>query len=272
MVPQDVMNSLEHLNGGLVRVEQDAIDAAEHERAAAMIASLSIVENHVATQDEELEKAKELAYTDTLTGAHTTRALIDEFERKSALGDPFVAVMLDLENFGAINKKYGHQTGDAILVLVTHLLNTKVGRRENDFLATFEPQDINPILHETQHNGAFVSRKGGDEFALFMDLEGGGKRTSELTQEEMEEKAAIFKERVENLFEGIKSDPAYQEIAYILSGTGFHVGCAIYDPKNPESLAKLLQRADPKGEKVPEGHNPHADKVNKVTAQLQMAA
>jgi diguanylate cyclase (GGDEF)-like protein len=92
---------------------------------------------------------KEQAYHDHLTGLANRALLTDRFnlaiERSKRSRVPFAAVMIDLNNFKAINDTYGHAAGDQVLVTV--------GKR----------------LMETVRASDTVSRLGGDEFVLLIE-------------------------------------------------------------------------------------------------------
>jgi diguanylate cyclase (GGDEF)-like protein len=92
---------------------------------------------------------KERAYYDHLTGLANRSLLIDRFhlaiERSKRSRVPFAAVMIDLNNFKAINDSHGHAAGDQVLVTI--------GKR----------------LMETVRASDTVSRLGGDEFVLIIE-------------------------------------------------------------------------------------------------------
>ena len=93
------------------------------------------------------QREAQLARTDFLTGLPNRLALSEETTRRlAALGDsgrPLGVVMIDLDGFKHINDSLGHHVGDAAL--------TAIGQR----------------LMECCPDG-FVSRTGGDEFALLL--------------------------------------------------------------------------------------------------------
>lgn len=99
---------------------------------------------------EETEKRlHRLATTDELTGARNRRGLTEEFEKLSkrsiGSGNSVALVLFDIDHFKKINDRYGHQSGDAVLVRFSRMAET--------------------IIAET---GTFV-RMGGEEFALLME-------------------------------------------------------------------------------------------------------
>jgi diguanylate cyclase (GGDEF)-like protein len=92
---------------------------------------------------------REQAYYDYLTGLPNRALLADRFhlaiQRSKRSRKPFAAVMIDLNNFKAINDTHGHAAGDEVLVIM--------GKR----------------LLETVRASDTVSRLGGDEFVLVIE-------------------------------------------------------------------------------------------------------
>lgn len=91
---------------------------------------------------------QELSRSDFLTGVANARAFhtIAESEkaRASRYGHPLTLAYLDIDNFKIVNDRFGHQTGDALLVWVAKAI------RDN--------------IRATDH----VARVGGDEFAILL--------------------------------------------------------------------------------------------------------
>ncbi|MCU1450980.1 MAG: diguanylate cyclase with sensor [Acidimicrobiales bacterium] len=94
------------------------------------------------------EEATRLSITDGLTGLWNRRLfdlrLSEELQRAIRFQEPFGLILIDLDHFKAVNDRFGHQAGDAVLV--------EVARRLTD--ATREV-DV-------------VTRFGGEEFALLL--------------------------------------------------------------------------------------------------------
>ena len=88
-------------------------------------------------------------HTDHLTGIHNRKMLEDYLKRKISAKSPqrsFAAILLDLDDFKAINDTHGHDMGDKALTDAVQLLKQCV--RINDFIA----------------------RYGGDEFIIVLDI------------------------------------------------------------------------------------------------------
>jgi diguanylate cyclase len=97
----------------------------------------------------ELESARRESETDPLTRISNRKAF-DEYLARSveiyrAFGCPMSMLVIDVDNFKAVNDGSGHITGDEVLRQVADAV-VKVFLRKNDF----------------------VSRLGGDEFAIVL--------------------------------------------------------------------------------------------------------
>ena len=95
-----------------------------------------------------LSHAEELADSDVLTPVLNRRALLRELKRTIAYvaryGGGGALLFFDLDDFKAVNDRYGHAAGDAVLTAVAERLTGQV--RQSDI----------------------VGRLGGDEFAVIL--------------------------------------------------------------------------------------------------------
>jgi diguanylate cyclase (GGDEF)-like protein/PAS domain S-box-containing protein len=101
------------------------------------------------TERKALERKLEAeARTDALTGVATRRCFLElarkEFARARRHGGPMSIVALDLDNFKAINDRYGHAVGDQVMVALARTCS-----------ATLREEDA-------------MGRLGGDEFAVLL--------------------------------------------------------------------------------------------------------
>jgi diguanylate cyclase (GGDEF)-like protein len=80
---------------------------------------------------------------DSLTGLTNRRAFVEGVHRRVSEGDAGAVFYLDLDDFKAVNDRYGHLTGDRMLAAAGERLR-----------ASARPDDV-------------VARLGGDEFAVF---------------------------------------------------------------------------------------------------------
>ncbi len=93
----------------------------------------------------ETDALQALARTDALTGLHNRRGLQQVLEEKLPSAGPgrlLALYLLDLDGFKPVNDRYGHDTGDALLIAVGQRLKGRV------------------------RQGDLVARLGGDEFVV----------------------------------------------------------------------------------------------------------
>jgi diguanylate cyclase (GGDEF)-like protein len=94
------------------------------------------------------ERLKLLGLTDALTGVNNRRffdqRLPEEIARVSRNSAPISCLFIDLDHFKAINDRYGHQIGDAVL------------------------REAADIIHRQVRTVDVVARYGGEEFAVLL--------------------------------------------------------------------------------------------------------
>jgi diguanylate cyclase (GGDEF)-like protein len=98
-----------------------------------------------------LEQEKELARTDPLTGIANRRYFIElanaEINRASRYKHSFTVVHIDLDNFKAVNDRFGHSVGDALLRLVASTIRNNI--RATDIVARLGGDEFVILLPET---------------------------------------------------------------------------------------------------------------------------
>ncbi len=86
--------------------------------------------------------------TDALTGMynrrHMERVLSAEMERARRYAQPMSLALIDVDNFKAINDKYGHQIGDQVLKQLAGLIQSQA--RINETVARYGGEEIAMIL------------------------------------------------------------------------------------------------------------------------------
>jgi diguanylate cyclase (GGDEF)-like protein len=117
-------------------------------------------------QNDELQRANEvleqLSITDGLTKLHNHRyfqeSLTREIKRVSRSGDPLSILLVDIDDFKALNDRHGHAEGDALLVRIARVLNESV--RESDILARYGGEEFVVLATGTDQEGArFLAEK-----------------------------------------------------------------------------------------------------------------
>ncbi|MFE8072342.1 sensor domain-containing diguanylate cyclase [Marinobacteraceae bacterium S3BR75-40.1] len=100
-----------------------------------------------------LEREKQLALTDPLTGAANIRrlrlALEQEIERCQRYGHPFALAYIDLDHFKALNDRFGHSEGDRVLQRITEVAQARL--RASDIVARLGGDEFAVLLPETAH-------------------------------------------------------------------------------------------------------------------------
>jgi diguanylate cyclase (GGDEF)-like protein len=101
---------------------------------------------HFSLMRRSYDREQKFARIDPLTGLANRRALFEtlvrEIARAKRYRHPVTVAYVDIDNFKAINDRWGHDRGDALLSYVGHVMATR-----------FRAIDL-------------VSRIGGDEFAI----------------------------------------------------------------------------------------------------------
>ncbi len=102
----------------------------------------------VETLSIELEKAREESLRDGLTDAYNRKAFDRQMknlvQRNSVMRAPFSFLMIDIDDFKAINDTHGHQLGDRVLVSLVHKCSEFI--RAEDFPARYGGEEFAIIL------------------------------------------------------------------------------------------------------------------------------
>lgn len=98
-----------------------------------------------------LQREQELARTDHMTGAINNRFFYDlaqmEINRSRRYKRPLTVVYIDLDNFKAVNDRFGHATGDEVLRVVVS--RAKRHLRKTDLVARLGGDEFVFLLPET---------------------------------------------------------------------------------------------------------------------------
>jgi diguanylate cyclase (GGDEF)-like protein len=98
-----------------------------------------------------LRRERELARTDELTGIENRRAFYEladqEIRRVARYGKAFTVACFDIDDFKAVNDRYGHAAGDAVLRLAADTAKQTI--RASDAVARLGGDEFAILLHET---------------------------------------------------------------------------------------------------------------------------
>ena len=144
----------------------DAVAAVLRPTGLGAVATLTVFAAAIGTtlaflllQKERAEgEVQRLATMDPLTGAYNRRTFHEigerELGRARRAGQPLSIVMIDIDNFRAINDKYGSKVGDEVLQRFADLLRSAL--RKEDMVVRFGGDEFVVLLPEVPGPGAVV--------------------------------------------------------------------------------------------------------------------
>jgi diguanylate cyclase (GGDEF)-like protein len=119
--------------------------------ASVRLGTFLILTSILSSLRNSLERDRELARTDALTGVANGRYFMEladrEINRANRYGHPFTVAFIDLDNFKAVNDRYGHSAGDTLLYLVADTIQKNV--RVTDIVARLGGDEFVILLPET---------------------------------------------------------------------------------------------------------------------------
>ena len=129
--------------------------SSEVVRDAGMLQLLA-AEMRIAELEKALAEARSAAFADPLTGALNRRgferAYAREMARTRRSGGRLALVMIDLDDFKALNDRYGHMVGDRVLVHLVRVLQDSM--RPSDVLCRFGGEEFVLMLPDTATDDA----------------------------------------------------------------------------------------------------------------------
>jgi diguanylate cyclase (GGDEF)-like protein len=124
-----------------------AIDTRPRDFAATEI---SILQNFAKVIIDELE-LRQIASTDQLSGAMSRRAWFEiadaDVQRAARSGSPLAIMVLDIDNFKAVNDRLGHASGDLVIKRVAQVAMAQL--READSFGRFGGEEFVAVLPHT---------------------------------------------------------------------------------------------------------------------------
>ncbi len=100
--------------------------------AGELRARVAVGQRIIEMQDALIESREALSYQanhDALTGMLNRRAIIErlnqELARADRMGDQLSVGMLDIDHFKSVNDRYGHQTGDDVLIGIAQIIKDR---------------------------------------------------------------------------------------------------------------------------------------------------
>ncbi len=154
-----LVDRLQVLDEGAARIADGDFVHRLNLRGGDEIARTAHTVNRMAdTLLREREALEEQARTDSLSGLLNRVGLARAFRDLARTGHGISALHIDLDRFKLINDTRGHGAGDAVL------------------------QSVASRLRHAAPEGALVARIGGDEFAMIIEEERLGERSTELAE------------------------------------------------------------------------------------------
>jgi len=110
----------------------------------------------VTTRAERMRTLRSLMERDSLTGLLNHRRLKEELDISTARyareQGEFAFVMIDIDHFKSVNDRYGHASGDTVIVSLSRLLQQRL--RKSDIIGRYGGEEFAVILHNTNGRAA----------------------------------------------------------------------------------------------------------------------
>jgi diguanylate cyclase (GGDEF)-like protein len=143
-------DTLQVLSGFVILMGLFTLHVVQHRR------TLNAARNMLLTQLIRAEAAEQESVLDPLTGLYNRRymdrALVKEMRRAERLDSRVTLLMIDLDDFKAINTRFGHQAGDRFLRQAAQILEGVF--RESDTVIRYGGDEFLVILPDTSRASA----------------------------------------------------------------------------------------------------------------------
>lgn len=131
---------------------------AEKENRQQTLLQAAFINIEKVTREREIaiKQLEHVAATDELTGLpnrRSMRAMLEhQMQRFLRYKSPFCVLMIDVDHFKLVNDKYGHQSGDDVLVHIAEVMKSTL--RTSDILARWGGEEFIVMLPDTSLNDA----------------------------------------------------------------------------------------------------------------------
>jgi len=110
----------------------------------------------VTNLDNERKAYLTMAQQDPLTSIYNRKKFFEELEKEveryERYGQELTLIMFDVDFFKDVNDKYGHQTGDRVLIDITKIINSAI--RKTDIFARYGGEEFVILMPGTNIEGA----------------------------------------------------------------------------------------------------------------------
>lgn len=143
------------------------VEAAHFMLVAVLLPSMAVLSGQLSTLrhklrmhrvelEEALEKNRQLAIRDELTGLHNRRHVLElmqlELQRAERSGRPLCLALIDIDHFKRVNDQHGHARGDEVLRAFAACAS--VALRDTDTLGRWGGEEFIVMLPETPADAA----------------------------------------------------------------------------------------------------------------------
>jgi diguanylate cyclase (GGDEF)-like protein/PAS domain S-box-containing protein len=126
---------------------------------AGIVRAFVVVSRDITERKRLEDNMKLLATVDPLTGAYNRRQgdafLAAEFARRARDGRPFAVLILDIDHFKAVNDRYGHPAGDAVLQALVQASRNVL--RTIDIVVRWGGEEFLMVLPDTDAAAAMLA-------------------------------------------------------------------------------------------------------------------
>ena len=135
------------------------------------------IEQNKTQLEEENKLLDKITKTDSLTQLFNHKYIYERLEQEINKAKTFSRrlsiIMFDIDHFKSVNDNYGHQTGDKVILAVTHTLKEQC--RKVDILGRYGGEEFLAILPDTDLEGAFLTAERIRTKVLSLEFEEGMK-------------------------------------------------------------------------------------------------